>query len=53
MPVNVSTDRMEQLHHQLESRLRPVLREKEYDRFDLDRAISAVRLLATALGHAP
>jgi len=49
-PVDVSADRMEQLRRQLEAQLRPVLRDKEFNRFDLDRAIATVRAVAQALG---
>lgn len=49
-PVDVSAGRMEQLQRQLEAQLRPVLREQEFVRFDLDRAIGTVRAVALALG---
>ena len=49
-PVDVSAGRMEQLQRQLEAQLRPVLREQEFVRFDLGRAIGTVRAVALALG---
>jgi hypothetical protein len=47
--VNVSEDRMRQLLRQVEAQLRPVLRKQDFERFDLDRAIAAVREVARAL----
>lgn len=48
-PMDVSAGRMEQLRRQLEAQLRPVLREEEYGRFELDRAIATVRAVAQVL----
>lgn len=45
-PVDVSPERMEPLHQQLETQLRPVLRERELAVFDLERAIAAIRGVA-------
>jgi len=42
LPVDVSRERMKALRQQLETRLRPVLREKDYSEFDLERAIRTV-----------
>jgi predicted nucleotidyltransferase component of viral defense system len=49
-PVDVSADRLDPLRHQLQARLRPVLRENEYARFDLERAMDTVRAVARRLG---
>ncbi len=48
-PADVSPDRMGQLPRQLEAQLRPVLRDKEFAQFDLERAIGTVRAVAKAL----
>ncbi len=48
-PMDVSAGRMEQLQRQLEAQLRPVLREKEFGQFELDRAIATVRAVAEEL----
>ena len=48
-PVNVSDLRMSSLRGQLTPRLRPVLRQSNFDEFDLDRAISTVLQIAEAL----
>jgi len=48
-PVNVSPERMGQLHQQLEAQLRPVLREREIAAFDLERAIATIRGIAQRL----
>ena len=48
-PVNVSPERMGQLHQQLEAQLRPVLRDRELAAFDLERAIAAIRGIARKL----
>lgn len=42
LPVNVSSKRMDGLEAQIETRLRPVLREADYQSFDVQRAIDAV-----------
>jgi len=46
-PVDVGGRRLEELRRQLEARLRPVLRDVEYEAFDLERAISIVMAMAT------
>ena len=48
-PVNVSDLRMSSLRGQLTTRLRPVLRQSDFDKFDLDRAISTVLQISEAL----
>lgn len=45
-PLNLSADRLVELRAQLEPRLRPVLRQKDYDAFDLDRAFALVLQVA-------
>jgi hypothetical protein len=42
---------MEQLRRQLDARLRPVLREQEFARFDLPRGIETVQRVAEALAR--
>ena len=42
LPMDISQRRMEALRKQLETQLRPVLREKDYTEFDLERAIRTV-----------
>jgi hypothetical protein len=41
-PVDVSPQRLKALRQQLEIQLRPVLREKDFFEFDLERAIQIV-----------
>ena len=41
-PVDVSQSRLADLRRQLETRLRPVLRQRDHKEFDLDRAIEIV-----------
>lgn len=48
-PMDVSAGRMEQLRRQLEAQLRPVLREAEFGRFELERAIATLRAVAQEL----
>jgi predicted nucleotidyltransferase component of viral defense system len=50
-PVNVSELRMSSLRGQLKTRLRPVLRQSDFDEFDLDRAMSTVLQIAEALAE--
>ena len=45
-PVDVTPDHLGPLRRQLHAELRPVLREQEFARFDLDRAVDAVRAIA-------
>lgn len=47
--VDVSPHRLDVLRLQLNSQLRPVLREQDLDRFHLDRAIATVRAVAAAI----
>jgi hypothetical protein len=48
-PVNVSEPRLVALRQQLDSQLRPVLREKDFREFDVDRAFGVVAEMATRL----
>lgn len=48
-PVNVRSDRLRELHGQLDARLRPVLRPEDFADFDLDRAIQLVVDMAKAV----
>ena len=45
-PVDVSAERMGQLGRQVDAQLRPVLREREFADFDLERAVETVRAVA-------
>lgn len=47
-PVNVSTQRREQLSAQVDAELRPVLRSRDFERFDIDRAFETVARVAGA-----
>jgi predicted nucleotidyltransferase component of viral defense system len=49
LPVDVSDARMQALHAQQEAQLRPVLREQEFVRFDLQRAVAEIRAIAQQL----
>lgn len=49
--VDVSAGRMERLRRQLDAQLRPVLREQEFARFDLQRAIETVHRVAEELAR--
>jgi hypothetical protein len=49
-PLTASNERLTQLRAQLDSRLRPVLRQKELEEFDLDRAFHAVLQMAATVG---
>jgi predicted nucleotidyltransferase component of viral defense system len=49
-PVDVSGGRFAALREQVESQLKPVLREKEFADFDLERAFNVVVELAKAMG---
>lgn len=51
-PVDVSDARVEQLRQQLDGQLLPVLREREFAQFDLQRAVEAVRGIARELVRA-
>jgi len=48
-PVDIGPGRLADLHRQLETRLRPVLRQRDYEEFDLDRAVTAVTAMALLL----
>mgnify|MGYP001571684642 CR=1 FL=1 len=48
--INVGPDRLTELRGQLDSRLKPVLRERDFMEFDLDRAYKIVAQLAKAIG---
>lgn len=48
-PVEVSDLRMSRLRGQLTTRLRPVLRQSDFDEFDLGRAMSTVLQIAEAI----
>ena len=47
--VDISQPRLEVLRQQLEGRLRPVLREKDYSDFDLEHTIRTVIGMASNL----
>jgi predicted nucleotidyltransferase component of viral defense system len=48
-PIDVSDEKARSLHRQVEARLKPVLRNKDLESFDLDRAFSIVVELAERL----
>ena len=48
--ADVTPQRLAQLDRQLEAQLRPVLRAREFERFDLQRAITTLRRVAAELG---
>lgn len=48
-PVNVSDERLAALRMQIEHQLRPVLREKDFAEFDLDRAFKIIAEMAKAV----
>ncbi len=48
-PVNVDPERLVDLRRQLDARLRPVLRDRDFDRFNLDHAIGIVTEMAGIL----
>jgi len=52
-PVDVSGDRLESLRLQVDTELRPVLRDQDFAEFDLDRAFEKVVGVAHALGELP
>jgi predicted nucleotidyltransferase component of viral defense system len=47
LPADISQQHLNALRQQLEAQLRPVLRDKDYSDFDLDRAIRTVREMAS------
>lgn len=48
--VDVSAQRLQHLERQVETQLRPVLREQDFAQFNLERAVAAVRAAEQALG---
>jgi predicted nucleotidyltransferase component of viral defense system len=48
-PVDVSATRLELLRAQVDAELKPVLRARDFEEFDLDRAFASVAALAAAL----
>jgi len=48
-PIDVSEKRRSLLHQQKETHLKPVLREEDYQDFDLERAFRIVRETAARL----
>jgi len=44
-PPDTSNERLEPLRSQLETRLKPVLRPRDYETFELDRAIDIVKMI--------
>jgi hypothetical protein len=50
-PVNVSGPRMSSLQGQLKTRLRPVLRQTDFENFDLDRATKTVLQIAETIAN--
>ena len=48
-PVDVGSDRMAALRRQIDAKLKPVLREKEFHAFDIERAMSLVSDMATRI----
>jgi len=49
-PVDVSDERLRRLRAQMDTDLRPVLRPKDFDEFDLEHAIGVVAAMAEAVG---
>lgn len=50
--IDLSPGRQEQLRRQLDAELRPVLREREFAQFDLERAIGTLLAVAEAVAQA-
>ena len=48
-PLNITLARKEMLRRQLETELKPILREKDFQQFDLDRAFNLVAEIASKL----
>jgi len=48
-PVDITSARKEVLRRQLETELKPILREKDFQRFDLDRAFNLVTHIGSRL----
>lgn len=51
--VDLTAGRIEIIRGQLEAHLRPVLRDRDYEAFDLDRVVSILQELAARLGGSP
>ena len=51
--LNVSPERLDDLRQQLDAHLRPVLRPREFDLFDVDRAYGIIRGVAERLSETP
>ena len=49
LPVDIGEERLSALKRQLETRLRPVLRRMDYQKFDLELAINRVITMAKNL----
>lgn len=50
-PVNIGPDRLAELRGQLNTRLKPVLRERDFVEFDLDRAYKIVAQMAKSVAY--
>jgi predicted nucleotidyltransferase component of viral defense system len=48
-PLNITLSRKEMLKRQMETELKPILREKDFQQFDLDRAFNLVAEIASKL----
>lgn len=48
-PVDVSDARVNELRQQLEAQLKPMLRDREFSEFNLERAVATVRAVAATL----
>jgi hypothetical protein len=48
-PLNITLPRKEMLKRQLETELKPILREKDFQQFDLDRAFNLVADIGSKL----
>ncbi len=48
-PLNITLSRKEMLKRQLETELKPILREKDFQQFDLDRAFNLVAEIGSRL----
>lgn len=48
-PIDVSDARLLALRQQVDAQLRPVLRSREYEQFDLDRAVGIIRGIAQSV----
>jgi predicted nucleotidyltransferase component of viral defense system len=48
-PLNITLSRKEMLKRQLETELKPILREKDFQQFDLDRAFNLVAEIGSKL----